>query len=49
MSAALDLSLREQAAAVAAGEVDPDELLEATLARIEQRNPALNAVVDTFP
>jgi Asp-tRNA(Asn)/Glu-tRNA(Gln) amidotransferase A subunit family amidase len=49
MSAGLDLSLREQAAAIAAGELDPAELLEATLARIEERNPALNAVVATFP
>jgi aspartyl-tRNA(Asn)/glutamyl-tRNA(Gln) amidotransferase subunit A len=46
---ALDLSLREQAAAIAAGEVDAAELLEATLARIEERNPAVNAVVETFP
>jgi aspartyl-tRNA(Asn)/glutamyl-tRNA(Gln) amidotransferase subunit A len=46
---ALDLSLREQAAAIAAGEADPAELLDATLARIEERNPALNAVVETFP
>lgn len=45
----LDLSLREQAAAIAAGELDAAELLEATLARIEQRNPAVNAVVETFP
>lgn len=49
MSEALDLSLRAQAAAVAAGEVDAAELLEAALARIEARNPALNAVVATFP
>ncbi|HEX6782972.1 MAG TPA: amidase [Solirubrobacterales bacterium] len=49
MSAGLDLSLREQAAAIAAGELDPAQLLEATLARIEERNPALNAVVSTFP
>lgn len=50
MSAApLDLTLRAQAAALAAGELDPGELLEATLARIEDRNPALNAVVETFP
>lgn len=47
--AALDLTLRGQAAAVAAGEADPGELLEAALARIEQRNPAINAVVETFP
>jgi aspartyl-tRNA(Asn)/glutamyl-tRNA(Gln) amidotransferase subunit A len=46
---ALDLSLRGQAAAVAAGEVEPADLLEAALARIEQRNPAINAVVETFP
>ncbi|HKF82372.1 MAG TPA: amidase [Solirubrobacterales bacterium] len=49
MSEPLDLSLRRQAAALAAGELDPSELLEATLARIEERNPALNAVVETFP
>jgi len=46
---ALDLSLRGQAAVIAAGEVDPAELLDATLARIEERNPAINAVVATFP
>jgi aspartyl-tRNA(Asn)/glutamyl-tRNA(Gln) amidotransferase subunit A len=49
MSAGLDLSLREQAAAIAAGELNPVELLEATLSRITERNPALNAVVETFP
>ena len=48
MSEPLDLSLREQAAAIAAGDVDPGALLEATLARIEERNPAINAVVETF-
>jgi Asp-tRNA(Asn)/Glu-tRNA(Gln) amidotransferase A subunit family amidase len=46
---ALDLSLRAQAAAVAAGEVSAAELLDASLARIEERNPVLNAVVETFP
>jgi Asp-tRNA(Asn)/Glu-tRNA(Gln) amidotransferase A subunit family amidase len=46
---AIDLSLRAQAAAIAAGEADPGELLEESLARIEQRNPELNAVVETFP
>jgi Asp-tRNA(Asn)/Glu-tRNA(Gln) amidotransferase A subunit family amidase len=46
---ALDLSLRAQAAAIAAGEADPAELLDAALTRIEQRNPAINAVVETFP
>ena len=49
MSEPLDLSLRGQAAAIAAGEVDPAELLEAALARIDERNPAINAVVETFP
>ncbi len=49
MSAALDLGLRTQAAAIAAGDVDPGELLDAALARIEERNPALNAIVETFP
>jgi aspartyl-tRNA(Asn)/glutamyl-tRNA(Gln) amidotransferase subunit A len=45
----LDLSLREQAAAIAAGDLDPAELLDATLARVEERNGELNAVVETFP
>jgi Asp-tRNA(Asn)/Glu-tRNA(Gln) amidotransferase A subunit family amidase len=44
-----DLTLREQAAAVAAGDLDPSELLQATLARIEQRNDSLHAIVATFP
>jgi Asp-tRNA(Asn)/Glu-tRNA(Gln) amidotransferase A subunit family amidase len=46
---ALDLPLREQAAGIAAGELDPGELLDACLSRIEERNPDLNAVVATFP
>ncbi len=46
---ALDLTLRDQAAAIAAGDADPAELLEEALERIAQRNPALNAVVETFP
>jgi len=46
---ALDLPLREQAAAIAAGEADAGELLDAAMARIEERNPAINAVVETFP
>ncbi len=46
---ALDLSLREQAVAIATGDADPGELLDAALARIEERNPAINAVVETFP
>jgi Asp-tRNA(Asn)/Glu-tRNA(Gln) amidotransferase A subunit family amidase len=45
----LDLTLSGQAAAIASGEADPFELLEAVLARIEERNPALNAIVETFP
>jgi Asp-tRNA(Asn)/Glu-tRNA(Gln) amidotransferase A subunit family amidase len=45
----LDLHLREQAAQIASGELDPGELLEACLTRIEERNPDLNAVVATFP
>lgn len=46
---ALDLTLRGQAAAIAAGDVDPAELLEEALERIARRDPALNAVVETFP
>jgi len=46
---ALDLTLRGQATAVASGEVDPVELLDEALQRIAERNPALNAVVETFP
>jgi aspartyl-tRNA(Asn)/glutamyl-tRNA(Gln) amidotransferase subunit A len=49
VSEPLDLGLRDQAEAIASGEVDPAELLEATLERIERRNPAVNAVVETFP
>jgi aspartyl-tRNA(Asn)/glutamyl-tRNA(Gln) amidotransferase subunit A len=44
-----DLALREQARLIAAGELDPGELLDATLARIEERNGPLCAVVATFP
>jgi indoleacetamide hydrolase len=46
---ALDLPLREQAEGIASGEIDAAELLDACLARIEERNPELNAVVATFP
>jgi aspartyl-tRNA(Asn)/glutamyl-tRNA(Gln) amidotransferase subunit A len=46
---ALDLPLREQAAQIAAGDLDAAELLDACLARIEERNADLNAVVATFP
>lgn len=49
MSHPQDLPLREQAAAVRSGDVDPAELLRATLERIEERNGDLNAIVATFP
>jgi Asp-tRNA(Asn)/Glu-tRNA(Gln) amidotransferase A subunit family amidase len=45
----LDRTLRGQAAAIASGEADPAALLEAAQARIEERNPPINAVVETFP
>ena len=45
----LDRPLPAQAAAIASGDADPGELLDETLARIEERNPRLNAVVATFP
>jgi Asp-tRNA(Asn)/Glu-tRNA(Gln) amidotransferase A subunit family amidase len=44
-----DLSLRQQAAAVASGDLDPAELLDATLARIEERDGPLNSIAATFP
>jgi Asp-tRNA(Asn)/Glu-tRNA(Gln) amidotransferase A subunit family amidase len=44
----LDRPLREQADAIAGGDADPGELLDAALARIEERNPAVNAIVDSF-
>ncbi len=46
---ALDLPLREQAAGIASGEIDAGELLDDCLARIEERNGDLNAIVATFP
>jgi aspartyl-tRNA(Asn)/glutamyl-tRNA(Gln) amidotransferase subunit A len=45
----LDRPLGEQAAALAAGEADGSVLLDEALARIEERNEAVNAVVETFP
>jgi Asp-tRNA(Asn)/Glu-tRNA(Gln) amidotransferase A subunit family amidase len=45
----LDRPLREQAAAIGAGDADPAELLDEALERIEARNPELNAIVETFP
>jgi Asp-tRNA(Asn)/Glu-tRNA(Gln) amidotransferase A subunit family amidase len=44
-----DLSLREQVGSVASGELSAAELLDATLARIEERNPTYNAIAVTFP
>ncbi len=44
-----DLSLREQARLIADRELDPGELLAATLSRIEERNGSLRAVIATFP
>jgi aspartyl-tRNA(Asn)/glutamyl-tRNA(Gln) amidotransferase subunit A len=43
------MCLREQALAVASGELDPEKLLVATLERIEERNVSLRAVAATFP
>jgi Asp-tRNA(Asn)/Glu-tRNA(Gln) amidotransferase A subunit family amidase len=43
-----DLSLREQARAVADGELDATELLEATLARIEERDGSLHSIAESF-
>jgi Asp-tRNA(Asn)/Glu-tRNA(Gln) amidotransferase A subunit family amidase len=45
----LDRPLRDQAAATSAGDADPGELLDAALARIAERNPAVNAIVEVFP
>ena len=45
----LDRTLREQAAAIAAGDADAGAVLEAALERIEDRNAAVNAIVETFP
>jgi len=44
-----DLSLSEQAALVSSGELDPVELLNATLERIEERDGALRSIPVTFP
>jgi Asp-tRNA(Asn)/Glu-tRNA(Gln) amidotransferase A subunit family amidase len=43
-----DLSLREQARAIADGELDSTELLEATLARIEERDHSVNSIAEFF-
>ena len=44
-----DLPLREQTAAIAAGDLDPAELLDATLERIAERDTDLNSIAATFP
>jgi aspartyl-tRNA(Asn)/glutamyl-tRNA(Gln) amidotransferase subunit A len=44
-----DLALREQAQLIEAGELDAGELLDATLARIEERGRSLRTVAATFP
>jgi Asp-tRNA(Asn)/Glu-tRNA(Gln) amidotransferase A subunit family amidase len=44
-----DLSLRQQADAIAAGNLDPSELLDATLARIAARDGDLNSTPIVFP
>jgi Asp-tRNA(Asn)/Glu-tRNA(Gln) amidotransferase A subunit family amidase len=49
MSHPQDLSLVAQARLVASAEVSCDDLLDATLARIDERNPGLNAIAVTFP
>ncbi|HVS68431.1 MAG TPA: amidase [Mycobacteriales bacterium] len=41
--------MRDQAKAVAAGELSAGDLLDATLARIDELNPTYNAVAETFP
>jgi aspartyl-tRNA(Asn)/glutamyl-tRNA(Gln) amidotransferase subunit A len=43
-----DLSLCAQARAIATGDLDATELLDATLSRIEERDSALNSIVDRF-
>jgi aspartyl-tRNA(Asn)/glutamyl-tRNA(Gln) amidotransferase subunit A len=43
-----DLSLREQAHAIASGALDATELLEATLSRIGERDSELNSIADSF-
>lgn len=49
MSHPQDLPLREQATGIAAGDIDPAELLQLTFERIEQRDEPLNSVVARFP
>ena len=44
-----DLGLRDQVAGIATGELDPHELLDATLARIGECDAELNSTPVTFP
>jgi aspartyl-tRNA(Asn)/glutamyl-tRNA(Gln) amidotransferase subunit A len=44
-----DLGLAAQARAIASGDLAASELLKATLERIAERNPQLNAIIATFP
>src|SRR6201996_5216911 len=44
-----ELGLAAQAQASASGDLAGSELLDATLERIEERNPKLNAIIATFP
>jgi Asp-tRNA(Asn)/Glu-tRNA(Gln) amidotransferase A subunit family amidase len=44
-----DLPLREQARAIAEGELDATELLDATLARIDERDGPLRSIAERFP
>ena len=44
-----ELGLAAQAQAIASGDIAGSELLDATLERIEERNPELNAIIATFP
>jgi aspartyl-tRNA(Asn)/glutamyl-tRNA(Gln) amidotransferase subunit A len=49
MSHPQDLSLRDQVAAIGSGDLDPAELLDETLVRIEERDTELNSIVARFP
>ena len=49
MSHPQDLSLSDQAACVASGDLDAGDLLSATLERFDERNGPLNAIVARFP
>jgi amidase len=44
----LDLDATGLAALIRAGDISPAEVLDAAIRRIEERNPALNAVAQTF-